>query len=282
MFILNSQDCVYWQQSYVQTNSWYWMWQVGAGAARASHNLGLGPRNEANSLHLPIVPPSSQWWCAHQQSRIEAACSCVSWQTRADKIVSLSFTLLWVSWCSLLLPHSPCYGVNLVLKLKTAFDRIVTNFVEVWTILTKNVLASFPLRASAFDGNGQCMVEGDELSLFTSYSTLKDVQPLHWFTQLLWPYSKYNWSMQSCMCQKFRWIKEALAMQCRLEVIWNQIKVEMKSELQIPDYLSKLKVKKYTILRKWKPRKKFRKLLLSLWYWRCANLVWEESKRWVL
>ena len=30
-------------------NSWYWMWQVGAGAARASHNLGLGPRNEANS-----------------------------------------------------------------------------------------------------------------------------------------------------------------------------------------------------------------------------------------
>ena len=103
-------------------------------------------------------------------------------QTKSWVWVLLCCVALWVSWCPLLLPHSPCYGVNLVLKLKTAFDRIVTNFVEVWTISTKNVLASFPLRASAFDGNGQCMVEGDELSLFISYSTLKDVQPLHWFT----------------------------------------------------------------------------------------------------
>ena len=80
-------------------------------------------------------------------------------QTKSWVWVLLCCVALWVSWCPLLLPHSPCYGVNLVLKLKTAFDRIVTNFVEVWTISTKNVLASFPLRASAFDGNGQCMVE---------------------------------------------------------------------------------------------------------------------------
>ena len=32
-------------------------------------------------------------------------------------------------------------------------------------------------------------------------------------------------------------------MQCRLEVIWNQIKVEMKSELQIPDYSLFVKIK---------------------------------------
>ena len=28
-----------------------------------------------------------------------------------------------------------------------------------------------------------------------------------------------------------------------------------------------------------KTKEKFRKLLLSLWYWRCANLVWEESNK---
>ena len=184
MFILNSQDCVYWQQSYVQTNSWYWMWQVGAGAARASHNLGLGPRmRPILCICLLCLPHSGGVFINNQGLRQPAAVfPGKQEQTKLWVWVLLCCVALWVSWCPLLLPHSPCYGVNLVLKLKTAFDRIVTNFVEVWTISTKNVLASFPLRASAFDGNGQCMVEGDELSLFISYSTLKDVQPLHWFT----------------------------------------------------------------------------------------------------